>query len=818
MQPPPQLWHAEQLNIPQQHQERTQLTLTTPTLTINKRTSYNYHQCLTFARGQAAAVLGKQFAAYDNYPVRVRLPDEPLLLCHRILACTINQDEQHPDTARQLGNGTIQTAHDVRAQAWYLDHNTIPLSIAVEAGQADLFLCSRLGIDFINQGQAVYRLLDAQITCYQPLPAPPSTIIYNININRFFQHGDNWFFNFNFTASTDGKLLLRMDNGCAGFFTAEQLAAGRGIPRPGRVTAGSPGHSPLSSSLRSPGHLPLSSSGTQQKASWPLTWQGSETYTNQQLDYLRQGKLDACFGKQFAALKLNQPCHLPNGHMQLIDRITALQADGGNYGCGLAISELDIKPDAWFLTCHFVDDRVMPGTLMYECAMQTLRVYAMRRGWVGDKDTYRCDAVTDITTTLKCRGQVTDKNHILRGEIHLKASGDNPSLYCVADAYLFIDDKCVVSCLNMSLQHTGIDRSQLKTIWSSSNTTPPPSIVCSNEQILQFAEGDPARCFGTRYAAFSHHRRVARLPRPPYKFLDRITAATPQPARFTAEASCIAAYDLPPDLPYCRHPNKQLPFCVLLEIGLQPCGWLAAYIGCALQSRQDLSFRNIDGQGQLHQQLPHDTKTLTTHVRMNNLAQSMGMILCGFDLTINAAAKKIYTARTSFGFFTAKALATQTGIRNCQLKEIPTSQNFPYPPDLVHEKIRMIDQIDCLELQGGQRQLGFVQGHKHVHANDWFFAAHFYQDPVVPGSLGLESLLQLFTILAREHWGTNSVMACQAHTWSYRGQVLPTQTKMTTQLEITSIDHTSRSMQGNGLLAIDGLVIYRMTDFAVRAV
>ena len=57
---------------------------------------------------------------------------------------------------------------DVREGAWYLDHHTIPLSIAVEAGQADLFLCSQLGIDFINQGNAVYRLLDAQITCYQP--------------------------------------------------------------------------------------------------------------------------------------------------------------------------------------------------------------------------------------------------------------------------------------------------------------------------------------------------------------------------------------------------------------------------------------------------------------------------------------------------------------------------------------------------------------------------------------------------------------------------------------------------------------------------
>ena len=36
------------------------------------------------------------------------------------------------------------------------------------------------------------------------------------------------------------------------------------------------------------------------------------------------------------------------------------------------------------MTCHFVDDRVMPGTLMYECCLHTLRIYLSRMGWVAD--------------------------------------------------------------------------------------------------------------------------------------------------------------------------------------------------------------------------------------------------------------------------------------------------------------------------------------------------------------------------------------------------------------------------------------------------
>ena len=38
-----------------------------------------------------------------------------------------------------------------------------------------------------------------------------------------------------------------------------------------------------------------------------------------------------------------------------------------------------------------------------------------------------------------------------------------------------------------------------------------------------------------------------------------------------------------------------MPFAVLLEIALQPCGWLAAYLGSALTSDADLSFRNLGG-------------------------------------------------------------------------------------------------------------------------------------------------------------------------------------------------------------------------------
>ncbi len=49
----------------------------------------------------------------------------------------------------------------------------------------------------------------------------------------------------------------------------------------------------------------------------------------------------------------------------------------------------------------------MPGTLMYECCLHTLRVHLMRMGWVGEKGQgLRTSPSPASRRQLKCRGQV----------------------------------------------------------------------------------------------------------------------------------------------------------------------------------------------------------------------------------------------------------------------------------------------------------------------------------------------------------------------------------------------------------------------------
>src|SRR5262249_46500195 len=132
-----------------------------------------------------------------------------------------------------------------------------------------------------------------------------------------------------------------------------------------------------------------------------------ESYDEEQVDALRRGDPAGCFGPLFAALPLQKPMRLPGGHMRLVHRVTHLDPAGGRSGIGLIRAEADIRADDWFLTCHFIDDQVMPGTLMYECCLHTLRIFLMRLGWIGEAGEVVCEPIPGVASRLKCRGQVT---------------------------------------------------------------------------------------------------------------------------------------------------------------------------------------------------------------------------------------------------------------------------------------------------------------------------------------------------------------------------------------------------------------------------
>ena len=351
-------------------------------------------------------------------------------------------------------------------------------------------------------------------------------------------------------------------------------------------------------------------------------------------------------------------------------------------------------------------------------------------------------------------------------------------------------------------------------------------------RILAFAVGKPSDAFGEPYRVFDAERVIARLPGPPYQFLDRIVRVTGcEPWVMKAGGTATAEYDVPPDAWYFAAERAPvMPFAVLLEVALQPCGWLAAYVGSALASDTDLSFRNLGGKATLFDPVGPDAGTLVTTAKMTRVSQSGGMIIQHYDMAVRTAdGRPVYEGDTYFGFFTKAALAQQVGLREVTVyeptaDEIARGERFAYPiePPFPDVQLRMVDHIDLFVPEGGPHGQGFIRGTKEVDPDEWFFQAHFYQDPVCPGSLGLESFVQLLKVVAARRWGAAPGTLWEAtapghkHEWVYRGQVVPTNRRVTVQAEVHKIDPLARVVTADGLLLVDGRAIYQMKDFSLR--
>ncbi|MFO0799091.1 MAG: beta-ketoacyl synthase N-terminal-like domain-containing protein [Gemmataceae bacterium] len=758
--------------------------------------SLTFEQCCTFAAGKVGDALGPLFAGADAFPTRVRLPDKELQL---VDAITLIEGEP-----RSMTSGRVVTTHTVRADRWYLENDRIPTAISVEAGQADLFLSGFLGIDFETRGLAVYRLLDAVVSFHRGLPAVGETVVYDIRIDGFDKQGDAWLFRFRFDGTVNGEPFITMRNGVAGFFTAAALAAGKGIVQTALDRQRLSGVKP---------------------ADWAdLVPQAMNALDAAQVDALRAGDLVGAFGPAFAAVKLHRPMPLPGGKLRLVDRVPLIDPAGGRFGVGFVRGEFDIHPTDWFLTCHFVDDRVMPGTLMYECCLHTLRVLLMRMGWVCEAGETATEPVPGVNSRLKCRGQVLETTKTVTYEVTVKELGFRPEPYCLADALMYADGKPIVEITNMSLRMTGLSRGRLEAIWAEAPPVAPARPLYDRASILAFAEGNPSEAFGEPYRVFDRDRKIARLPRPPFAFVDRVTEVVGEPFVLKAGAACVAEYDVPPGEWYFdAERSGHMPFSVLLEIALQPCGWLAAYCGSALTSPEDLKFRNLGGKATQHRPVTPDTGTLTMRAKMTNVSKSAGMIIQHYDMAVSDRHGPVYTGTTYFGFFSHAQLANQVGIREAVVPWPSGADRYgrdtlPHDPPFPAPQMRMVDRIESYLAAGGAKGLGLVVGRIAVDPGFWFFQAHFYQDPVWPGSLGLESFLQLLKYAAWRRWGDPPaggwhLSLGRTHSWTYRGQVLPTDREVTVLLEVMAADDAACRLTANGFLTVDGRVIYQMTDF-----
>ncbi len=135
---------------------------------------------------------------------------------------------------------------------------------------------------------------------------------------------------------------------------------------------------------------------------------------------------------------------LPIPPMLMMDRVIKIDAEGGEFGKGLMIAELDIKPDLWFFDCHFPTDPVMPGCLGLDAMWQLIGFYL---GWLGNPGRGRALGAGEV----KFFGQVLPTAKKVTYRIEISRLIQRKLVMGVGNATMEVDGKEIYSATDLKV-------------------------------------------------------------------------------------------------------------------------------------------------------------------------------------------------------------------------------------------------------------------------------------------------------------------------------------------------------------------------------
>lgn len=393
----------------------------------SKEYLFDRQQIITMTETSMAAVLGEKYKEVDQYPIRARIPLPPFMFASRIISIDAEFGVLRPSS--------IISEYDLDEDCVFRVGDTYicPL-VASEASHIAIFLIAYMGLDAISKGTLAYRAIDSHMTAYSERPfRVGDTLRTVLKINRFVKNGSTTLLFFTFE-SYNGEELISITEATGGFFTRADLESNKGIIRP-------------KIQMRK---------NVEPKEFIHFTDTTKTTYEKHELDAFFKGDYKACFGVAPKPTH-KELYHLPHD-MQMVDRVTNIDYNGGIYGRGIICGEKQITPDMWPFKAHFKNDPVFPAIITSDGVTQLGMFLFAHAGILDRFDNAYFTMIKGNCCDSKFRGQVRHGYSKLRYEVNVRdvvEADDHIRVYF--DAAIFNDDIQIMQIDSYTLKISNAD-------------------------------------------------------------------------------------------------------------------------------------------------------------------------------------------------------------------------------------------------------------------------------------------------------------------------------------------------------------------------
>ena len=253
---------------------------------------------------------------------------------------------------------------------------------------------------------------------------------------------------------------------------------------------------------------------------------------------------------------------------------------------------------------------------MAEGCVQLLQFYLLHLGLQVKTTDASFRPIKDLANKVRCRGQVVPTDTLLEYRMEVTEIGLEPTPYAKANVDILLNGKVIVDFTDV-----GVELEEKK---SNQPTKPKKKALYDEQAVWEFALGSLRTAFGDDFGVYDN-RPSQRNPNGDLQLVTRVLEVDGNIHELNKESFLLGEYDaLRDDWYYVQNSYPYMPYSVMMEIALQPCGFIGAVMGSPLVFPDvDLHYRNLDATAHLLKDLDLRGKTITTKAWLHSTSNSI---------------------------------------------------------------------------------------------------------------------------------------------------------------------------------------------------